>query len=96
MSKPRGPVVHVLKTEPVPFRGLWAQRKRHEVRRFDRDYRVGDTLKLREYDPNGGHYSGRYVVAEVLWVTDPGTWGLPDDVGVLSIAEQGRGTDSGA
>ena len=47
----RGPLVHVLKTWPVPFSAVWSGAKRAEARRDDRGFEPGDILALREYTP---------------------------------------------
>ncbi len=80
-----GPKVHVLKADPAPFREVWAGMKKYEVRKFDRDFRVGDELKLVEFSREGCCYSGAYVRAKVTTLSRPGEWGLPPDVGVLGI-----------
>lgn len=77
---------HRLKVWPEPFQALWDGRKRHEVRVFDRPFAVGDRLHLFEYVPDGyGKYTGRCVRVSVEYITAPGTFGLPADVGVMSI-----------
>ena len=78
-------VQHTLKAWPEPFSAVWRGHKSHEVRRFDRDYNVGDLLVLREFDPATSQYSGREIHAEVTHITLPGNFGLPSDVGVMSI-----------
>ena len=61
---------HELKTAPQYFREIADGNKPFEVRRNDRDYQVGDILKLREYDD--GEYSGREICAEVTYIlNDP-------------------------
>jgi len=35
----------------------------------DRDYKVGDRMLLREYDPFGGGYSGRQAIATITYIT---------------------------
>lgn len=85
------PTWHELKTWPEPFHEIVNGRKTHEVRRFDRDFSVGDILLLREWTPSiettvdGDGYTGRRVPVRVTHITAPGTWGLPADLGVLSI-----------
>lgn len=56
---------HKLKTYPEYFEGLYYGIKTFEVRREDRDYEVGDTLVLEEYEPNHSCYTGRSVVREI-------------------------------
>lgn len=80
--------LHDLKTWPEPFEALWQGQKVHEVRRDDRGFAVGDSLNLREYEPNGrgsGSYTGRMLRARVTHKTQGGTWGLPPGICVLSL-----------
>lgn len=42
---------HVLKTWPAPFAAVLSGEKRHEIRKADRPFAVGDVLQLREWDP---------------------------------------------
>ena len=60
--------VHDLKSHPKYFAPVVAGKKRAEVRINDRDYNAGDTLILREYDPQRG-YTGQKVVALVTDAT---------------------------
>lgn len=50
-----------LKTWPQYYEALYDGSKPFEVRKNDRDFQVGDTLHLREFDPNAGPglYTGR-------------------------------------
>ena len=43
--------MHELKTHPRPFQASWERKKLYEVRKNDRNYAVGDWLKLFEFDP---------------------------------------------
>jgi hypothetical protein len=47
---------------------MWVREKPYELRRDDRDFAVGDTLDLREFDPETGTYSGRSILALVAHV----------------------------
>lgn len=85
MNIDRPPLEHDLKVWPSQFAGLMDGTKRHEVRKFDRDYRVGDTLHLREWLPGSERYTGRSLRYEVSWITQPGEFGLPENVGVVSL-----------
>jgi len=82
---PREPVTHRLKTWPEPFQALWDGRKHHEIRRADRDFRQGDWLELREWDPGTETYTGRIAHARVTYLSMAGTWGLPADLLVMSV-----------
>lgn len=44
---------HLLKTWPAPFAGVLARNKKHEIRQYDRDYRVGDLLQPGTTTPGG-------------------------------------------
>lgn len=81
---------HRLKTWPEPFLAVREGRKRHEVRKFDRDFRVGDELLLCEWDPKTGEYTGAFWTVFVTAITEPGQYGLPADVGVMSIRPYGE------
>lgn len=78
-------MTHVLKTWPKPFSAILTFHKRHEVRRADRDFQVGDLLHLREYNPETQQYTGRECSCRVNYITRPGTFGLPADLCVMSI-----------
>lgn len=58
----RGPIVHELKMWPEYFLTAIENARSIQVRKNDRDFRVGDTLKLREWDatlgPNRSKYTG--------------------------------------
>lgn len=59
--------IHELKTEQPHFDAIKLGEKRAEIRRNDRGFEVGDTLVLREYDPQSG-YSGRSCRAKVTHI----------------------------
>lgn len=80
-----GERVHELKCAPGPFDALQIGVKRHEIRQDDRDYREGDVLWLRHWDPVR-EYTGRSLFMRVTYKSSGGTWGLPDDLCVLSVA----------
>jgi uncharacterized protein DUF3850 len=62
--------VHDLKSWPEFFRDVLEGKKNHEYRLNDRGYRVGDVLRLREYDPMARAYTGRSVDRSVTYVCD--------------------------
>ncbi len=53
--------VHVLKTWPEYFEAIVQRQKRFEIRRGDRDFRSGDVLELREWQPILERYTGRRI-----------------------------------
>lgn len=76
---------HELKTWPEPFAAILSGAKRHEVRKNDRGYAVGDVLHLREYALSLMGYTGRELHVLVTHLTRGGTWGLPADLCVMSV-----------
>lgn len=80
--------LHDLKVWPPAFRDLKSGAKPYEVRRADRDFRVGDLLLLREWRPegtteglgalfdDGPGYTGEAVIGRVTHVT-PGPLQFP-------------------
>jgi len=59
---------HELKCHPHFFAAISEGKKTFEIRRNDRDYRVGDRLDLREYDPTFGNTGKRLPLFEVVYV----------------------------
>jgi hypothetical protein len=82
---------HVLKTWPQPFQAIWDGLKTYDIRVNDRSFMVDDVLDLREFqveDPlrlSVEGYSGRRILARVVYMTAGGNWGLPREVCVLGI-----------
>ena len=68
-------------------RWIWRDPAR-EVCKLDVNYQIGDTLLLREYVQETEVFSGEEVMEAVTHITLPGTFGLPDDVGVMSIEKR--------
>lgn len=81
----REPMTHDLKTWPEPFKALKTGLKSWEFRRADRDYRDGDLLLLREWHEDDG-YTGDQIVRQVTWSLFGGTFGIPDDHIIMSLA----------
>jgi hypothetical protein len=66
--------IHELKTDPEAFDLLWKGLKTAEVRKFDRDFKSADFLKLLEYDRNTKEYSGNSILCWVSNVYDLKEW----------------------
>lgn len=64
---------HELKIRPVFFRAVSAGKKKSEFRINDRDYMVGDILKLRECYPDE-HYTGQFVFVRITYITPLTEW----------------------
>ncbi|WP_347271192.1 DUF3850 domain-containing protein [Rhizorhabdus histidinilytica] len=82
----RSPIGHVLKCWPEQFAAIRDRRKRFEVRKADRDFRVGDYLSLWEWLPDRELYTGNVELCVVDYLLEGGQFELPQGVCVMSIS----------
>jgi len=69
---------HDLKIWPEFFDAVASGAKPFDLRKNDRNYHVGDTLLLREWDPNTKEYTGRQMRRLVTYVLQGvGVGGIP-------------------
>ncbi len=61
---------HDLKCWPVSFDAIERGDKNHEVRRTDRDFKVGDFLRLKRWAPEEKIYTGRVLVVRITYCQD--------------------------
>lgn len=61
---------HFLKTLEPYFNEIVMGRKTFEVRKADRDYRLGDYLELREYDLFLEIYTGETIIKRISYILD--------------------------
>lgn len=59
---------HVLKCISPYFSDVWDGYKTFELRRADRDFKVGDIIILKEYEPIENVYSGREITATISYI----------------------------
>lgn len=81
----REQVTHHLKTWPPFFHEVCMGRKMFEVRKDDRDFQVGDTLVLEEWEPANQEYTGRITSAEVTYILRGPAFGIESGTLVMSI-----------
>lgn len=74
MDLTRTPLEHELKTHPEPFTEVWSGRKTAELRLDDRDFRIGDTMILKEWKPKAKKFTGRTVTARITHITRLSRW----------------------
>lgn len=60
--------IHELKTWPEYYEAVALDKKRFEVRKDDRPFEVGDTLRLMEWNPKSGHFTGRKIDRGVTYI----------------------------
>lgn len=77
-------VVHELKTASMFYLDVANKFKRFELRKNDRNYKVGDILKLMEY--KDGEYTGRELITEVIYILDDYT-GIVEGFCILGLGE---------
>lgn len=79
-------MTHDLKIMPKYFNDVWDGIKRFELRKDDRDYQIGDTLILREWD--GEKYTGSVSIKDVIYILrDAPEYGLKEGYCVIGLAE---------
>lgn len=61
-------MTHELKTVQPFFNDVMSGKKNFEVRKNDRDYKVGDYLKLKEWD--GTNFTGNYITVRIKYILD--------------------------
>ena len=62
---------HAIKILPLYYKAVIAGMKNFEIRINDRNYQVGDTVRMEEYD--GEEYTGRYCTVVITYVLKDAT-----------------------
>lgn len=62
--------VHKLKILPEYYKAQIEGKKNFEIRKNDRDYKVGDKLVLKEYDPKAKEFTGQSFITEITFITN--------------------------
>lgn len=75
-------MVHNLKIAPSYFEAVMSDKKTFELRKNDRDYKIGDELVLNEFQ---GTYTGRTINVKITYILEGGIYGLDKDYVILSI-----------
>lgn len=79
---------HELKILPEWFNDVQSGKKNFEVRRADRNFKVGDYLLLKEW--YRGKFTGRQLTRQIEYVyRGDGTYGLSEDYCILGIKDNG-------
>jgi hypothetical protein len=80
-------MTHDLKTWPEFFRRVRSGQKNFEVRKNDRDFQVGDTLVLLEYNPVSNRYEGNEIHKVISYVLHGGQFGIEQGYCVLGLSD---------
>lgn len=77
-------MIHGLKILPEYFEAVYTGRKTFEIRKNDRGFKVGDIVKLYEYELNKG-FTGRKLTREITYIFEGGQYGLSHGFVCLSL-----------
>jgi hypothetical protein len=91
----KNPGHHDIKEHAVYFHELWSGARTFEIRRDDRGYDVGHTVKICEWLPEAKIYTGRFVRGTITFLRRSGPIArgvdVPAGVLIFQFAEHGRG-----
>lgn len=76
-------MIHELKLKQPFFDDVYYNRKEFEVRKNDRNFKLGDRLKLIEYPSK----NPKYVIKEVKYILEGGQHGLENGYVILGLKE---------
>ena len=77
-------IIHELKLEQPFFDDVFYRRKEFEVRKNDRDFQIGDRLKLIEFPFIGRQ---RYVLKDIKYILEGNQFGIEKGYVVLGLKE---------
>ena len=78
-------MIHDLKVFTHYFNPIIETKKTFEYRKNDREFKVGDTLLLKEISFENGEYTGRSCMAEVTYILLGGVFHIPSDHCIMSF-----------
>jgi uncharacterized protein YqfB (UPF0267 family) len=65
---------HTAKSWCQFFQAIASGQKTHDLRDMkDRNYKVGDVIRLEEFDPVSGEYTGAICYVEITYITSKNT-----------------------
>jgi len=85
--------IHRVKSWSHFFDAIVNGDKLHDLRKNDRDYKVGDTIVLRRYDMKNGRFTGEECERKISYITNnqfPCAYSsavLPHDYCILSLKD---------
>lgn len=78
-------MTHELKIYPEYFEDVRDRIKNFELRKNDRDFMIGDSIRLREYDPVLMQYTGRNCRKLIRYILKGGQFGIDKDYVILGL-----------
>lgn len=79
--------LHELKILPKYYEKVRDGEKRFEIRKDDRNFKVGDIIRLCEHD--GKLFTGKDLLYDITYKLDGGEYGLEKGYCILSIKPHG-------
>lgn len=79
-------MTHELKTWTAFYHDVAAGIKKFELRKNDRDFKVGDLLILEEWNTELKEYTGNSCVVRVVYILQGGQFGLEEGYVIMSIS----------
>ena len=77
---------HELKTIEPYYLKVYLGLKNFELRKFDRDYKVGDTLILKQYNAENKTYTGQFMTRKITYILSDATqFGLMEGYCILGL-----------
>ena len=76
---------HELKIWPEYYTAMMFGNKSFEVRKNDRNYKNGDYLMLREWNPKTKEYTGRTLTRQISYILEGGSFMIEKDHVIMSL-----------
>lgn len=77
--------IHELKTWEPYYTDVFMGHKNFELRKNDRNFKVGDKVILKQYDPIKKEYSGKNLARTIIYILEGGSLGLEEGYVILNI-----------
>jgi hypothetical protein len=81
-------MTHTLKTWPEYFKAVRLWEKNFEVRKADRDFKVGDRILFQEWNPETGKYTGQEFDRLIGYILKGGQFGIEEGYVVIDLKEE--------
>ena len=78
-------MLHELKTLPQYYARVTDLQKTFEARKNDRDFQVGDILRLKEWYPKENEFTGYFMEFKIEYILHGGQFGIENGYVVMSI-----------